>query len=576
MNPSPRDNFYRCMTLIVDNGNEAAWELLDYYLSKQGSTLKDFIENNQHEIFHLCNNNSRCCRCHYATVNTPNGRVLFQTQLGVLLDTKGSNFPCFLHKHGKPTCTHTLNDNYANLNIATNQLDLTLCRCLLFNFTNILPHGSVERTAFGDLIEMRNKCCHAAKGEISSKDYQTYKAQIEKCLLDLAQVYGKTYDMQLKFKDAEKRPFDESICKELQHTILQVQVLQGVSGLKDHIESSREAEKDAAAEIKKMENSTKRTLQEVELCKAIAEHTASKVQKLNDNIEKTLKAVDASQESVEISFAKLEKKQDENTEETLQAVEYTTANIEKKLEKSSKRTILAVESSQKSIEHSTANIEKKLEESSKRTIQANQRLVEHTAVKILKFEENTEKTMDAIDSSRKAEESTANKIQKLEERLSKCETSKRSRLIGLTQTEIDGHLKKGTFVETPAVQACIKLLETNSLLILTGAAGTGKSRNSLEILHQFGIKHPEYKSVKLTDLHDFTDLVQDEENLVVLFEDIFGRTNTKFSENTDVQIIDRLHACIIKGNIKVVLTVRDTIRMSCEWILNSHTIFHGK
>ncbi|CAC5389491.1 unnamed protein product [Mytilus coruscus] len=147
---------------------------------------------------------------------------------------------------------------------------------------------------------------------------------------------------------------------------------------------------------------------------------------------------------------------------------------------------------------------------------------------------------------------------------------------GLTQTEIDGHLKKGTFVETPAIQACIKLLETNSLLILTGAAGTGKSRNSLEILHQFRIKHPEYKSVKLTDLHDFTNLVPNEEKLVVLFEDIFGRTNTKFSENTDVQIIDRLHACTIKGNIKVILTVRNTIRMSCEWILNSHTIFHGK
>ncbi|VDI19804.1 Hypothetical predicted protein, partial [Mytilus galloprovincialis] len=428
MNPSPRDNFYRCMTLIVDNGNEAAWELLDYYLSKQGTTLKDFIENNQHEIYHLCYNNSRCCRCHHATVNK--GRILFQTQLGVLLDTKGSNFPCFLHKHGKPTCSHTLNDNYANPNIATNQLDLTLCRCLLFNFTNILPHGSVERTAFGDLIEMRNMCCHAAKGEISSKDYKAYKAQIEKCLLDLAQVYGKTYDMQLKFKDAEKRPFDESICKELQHTILQFQVLQGVSGLKDHIESSREAEKHTSAEIQKMENSTKRTLQEVKSSKEIVEHTASKVQKLNENMEKTLNAVAASQESVEITSAKLEKKQDTNTEETLQAVEYTTANIEKKLEESSKRTIQAVESSQKSVDHSIANIEKKLEESSERTILAvksNKILVEHTASKIQKLQENTDKTI--IDSSRKAEESTTNKIQKLEERLSKCETSKRSRLI---------------------------------------------------------------------------------------------------------------------------------------------------
>ncbi|CAG2249507.1 unnamed protein product [Mytilus edulis] len=129
---------------------------------------------------------------------------------------------------------------------------------------------------------------------------------------------------------------------------------------------------------------------------------------------------------------------------------------------------------------------------------------------------------------------------------------------GLTKTEIDGHLNEGTFVETPA------------------GSRYRKSRNSLEILHQFRAKYPEYKSVKLTDLHDFTDVVTEEEKLVILFEDIFGRTNTRFAENTDVQIIDRIHACTIKGNIKVVLTVRDTIRMSCQWILNSHKIFHGK
>ncbi|CAG2242513.1 unnamed protein product [Mytilus edulis] len=226
MNPSPRDNFYRCMTLIVDNGNEAAWDLLDYYLSNQGTTLKDFIENNQHEIYHLCYNYGGCCRCKYGTVNKPKSRILYQSQLDILLDTKGSNIPCTVHIRAKPTCSHTVNDHFANPNIVTKQLDLTLCRCLLFNFTNILPQGSVERNAFEDLINMRNKCCHAAKGEISSKDYQTYKAQIEQCLLSLAQVYGKTKAMQLKIKDSEKRPFDESICKQLQQTILQEQVLQ--------------------------------------------------------------------------------------------------------------------------------------------------------------------------------------------------------------------------------------------------------------------------------------------------------------------------------------------------------------
>ncbi|VDI57813.1 Hypothetical predicted protein [Mytilus galloprovincialis] len=471
MNPSPRDNFYRCMTLIVDNGNEAAWDLLDYYLSNQGTTLKDFIENNQHEIYHLCYNYGGCCRCQYGTVNKPKSRILYQSQLDILLDTKGSNIPCTVHIRAKPTCSHTVNDHFANPNIVTKQLDLTLCRCLLFNFTNILPQGSVERNAFEDLINMRNKCCHAAKGEISSKDYQTYKAQIEKCLMALAQVYGKTHDMQLKIKDAEKRPLDESICKQLQQTILQEQVLQRTT-----------------IEIQKMGKSTKRTLQAVNSSTKSAGHTASKI---------------------------------------------------KKIEESTNRTLMLVKSSKRSLKV------------------------------------NTERTMHAIDSSREAEESMATKIQKLDERLSICEISKRSRLLGLTQTEIEGHLMEGTFVETAAVQACIKLLETDSLIVLTGAAGTGKSRNSLEILHQFRVKHPEFDTVKLTDLHDFADVVTAEEKLVILFEDIFGRTNTRFTENTDVQIIDRLHASTIKGNVKVILTVRNTIRTSCQWVFISHKIFHG-
>ncbi|CAC5366438.1 unnamed protein product [Mytilus coruscus] len=572
MNLSPRDNFYRCMTLIVDNGNEAAWELLDFYLSNQGTTLKDFIENNQHEIYHLCYNYSRCCRCQYAIVNKPKSRILYQTQLDILLDTKGSNIPCHVYVHTKPSCTHRINDHYANPNIATNQLDLTLCRCLLINFTNILPHGSVERTAFEDLINMRNKCCHAAKGEISSKDYQTYKTQIENCLLALAQIYGKTHDMTLKIKDAEKRPFDESICKQLQQTILQEQVLQGVSGLHKHIESSQESEERMTIEIQELGKRTKRTFRAVNSSLKSAGHTASKIQKLAESTKRTLMVVKSSKKSVDHTATKVQK-QDENTERTLQAVECSQKSIEHtaaKIQKLEENTLQAVE-------YTAASIEKKLEESSKRTkqvLELNHKSVEHTSAKLAKkMEENSERTIKAVESS---QESTSTKIQKFEERLSKCETSKRSRLLGLTQTEINGHLKEGTFVETPAVQACIKLLETNSLLVLTGAAGTGKSRNSLEILHQFRIKHPEYETIKLTDLHDFTDIVTTEEKLVILFEDIFGRTNTRFAENTDVQIIDRIHACTIKGNIKTILTVRDTIRLSCDWLFTSHKIFHGK
>ncbi|CAG2242514.1 unnamed protein product [Mytilus edulis] len=78
--------------------------------------------------------------------------------------------------------------------------------------------------------------------------------------------------------------------------------------------------------------------------------------------------------------------------------------------------------------------------------------------------------------------------------------------------------------------------------------------NSLDILNKFRIQHPEYETIKLTELHDFTDIVTSDGKLVILFEDVFGRTNTRFTENTDIQIIDRLQACLNQGNVKAILT----------------------
>ncbi|CAG2242507.1 unnamed protein product [Mytilus edulis] len=80
----------------------------------------------------------------------------------------------------------------------------------------------------------------------------------------------------------------------------------------------------------------------------------------------------------------------------------------------------------------------------------------------------------------------------------------------------------------------------------------------------------------LTELHDFTDIVTSDGKLIILFEDVFGRTNTRFTENTDIQIIQRLQACLNQGNVKAILTVRDTIKVSCQRILTLHKIFNGK
>ncbi|CAC5423165.1 unnamed protein product [Mytilus coruscus] len=150
--------------------------------------------------------------------------------------------------------------------------------------------------------------------------------------------------------------------------------------------------------------------------------------------------------------------------------------------------------------------------------------------------------------------------------------SKRSKLIGLTMLEINNHNKENTFVTTSVVSSCIQLLKDNNVLVLTGRAGSGKSRNSLEILRQYKVQG--YDVIKLTDLKDFEDSFKEDVKTIVLCEDIFGRTNNVFTQNSDVEILDRVHACVNMGKTKVIFTIRDIVKRSCKWVFSSYRLFY--
>ncbi|XP_052076750.1 uncharacterized protein LOC127714740 isoform X2 [Mytilus californianus] len=138
--------------------------------------------------------------------------------------------------------------------------------------------------------------------------------------------------------------------------------------------------------------------------------------------------------------------------------------------------------------------------------------------------------------------------------------------------EIEHHKKENTFVTTSVVPSCVQLLRENNVLVLTGRAGSGKSRNSLEILHQ--CKTQGYQIIKLTDLKDFEDIFLPKVKTVILCEDIFGRTNNVFTQNSDVEILNRVNACVNIGNTKIVFTVRDIVKRSCNWVFSSNRLFY--
>ncbi|CAG2207455.1 unnamed protein product [Mytilus edulis] len=172
-----RENFYRISTIIVDHGKESLILLLENELKASNQTLEDFINLNQHELYHLCFNRYACCQCKNGKLplTTPASRVLHPDQLNILLDKSGQQLPCHTIRSSLQFCCCP-----AKSTLTTKHLDLTLLRCLLINFASICPPNSNIRLAVDDLIGYRNKLYgHAQEAKCSETDYILYKSQIE-------------------------------------------------------------------------------------------------------------------------------------------------------------------------------------------------------------------------------------------------------------------------------------------------------------------------------------------------------------------------------------------------------------
>ena len=117
-----RDNFYRFVSLIVDNSKDAFINILELHLSNKKQSFKQFIKLNRHAIYHLCFNRP-CCKgsCTFL------GRyVLHPPQLDSLFVKNGS-LPA--HTGDPQFCCSKVKPN-----IQTEVLDITLAYSLLINF----------------------------------------------------------------------------------------------------------------------------------------------------------------------------------------------------------------------------------------------------------------------------------------------------------------------------------------------------------------------------------------------------------------------------------------------------------
>ncbi|VDI66474.1 Hypothetical predicted protein [Mytilus galloprovincialis] len=219
MTNKARENFYRSATVIVDHGKEAMTAVLDDDLSKRNLTFVDFINQNQHELYHLCYNRRPCCQCinNRIPLGTPSSRILHENQLDVLLDKSGPRLP-----NHNPQTRSTFCCCLAKHNLSSACLDITLTRCLLLNFAvncRTTPH---LKQTIENLIEYRNKIYgHAKEAKITDADYQKYKTALEHILLTIARFCKFEDRMKQNLLDAEQRPLDSTILLQYQNFLLQ-------------------------------------------------------------------------------------------------------------------------------------------------------------------------------------------------------------------------------------------------------------------------------------------------------------------------------------------------------------------
>ncbi|VDI36146.1 Hypothetical predicted protein [Mytilus galloprovincialis] len=141
-----------------------------------------------------------------------------------------------------------------------------------------------------------------------------------------------------------------------------------------------------------------------------------------------------------------------------------------------------------------------------------------------------------------------------------------------TKALINGDIEEGTFVTTEAVTVGLLLLKQNGVLLITGCPGTGKSRISRNVLHMYCTGDTLYKCIKLDTLDEWEDIKSQQDNMVVLLDDIFGETNCTYNKEKD-KILDKIHAYVCKGNIKVIITIRDSVKRQCQEVFDSNRLF---
>ncbi|XP_076085392.1 uncharacterized protein LOC143056197 [Mytilus galloprovincialis] len=144
-----------------------------------------------------------------------------------------------------------------------------------------------------------------------------------------------------------------------------------------------------------------------------------------------------------------------------------------------------------------------------------------------------------------------------------------------THMEIDFHLKEQTFIETNAVRKCKEWMNKKDVFVIIGNEGSGKSRNGLEILRQFGLIDEDFDLLKVTNIQQVKDIITDERKTALLIDDLFSSKQSPNDISNHCHVLDFLGARKYKGNMKIIFTMDSSKINSYKYLLVSHRLFQN-
>ncbi|XP_041374008.1 uncharacterized protein LOC121387063 isoform X2 [Gigantopelta aegis] len=138
------------------------------------------------------------------------------------------------------------------------------------------------------------------------------------------------------------------------------------------------------------------------------------------------------------------------------------------------------------------------------------------------------------------------------------------------------------YVQTRAYTMAEDLLLNVGVVVLIGSAGSGKTSIGLNLMKRI-VDLQKRQPLVLTHHSQFEDIVtprdpvnvKREEKLVVLLDDIYGKSNlvTEFQRSWEAKL-DKVWPLIQSGFIKLIITIRTQIFLECKESLNAYTAFN--